>query len=129
MAKKLKAEEYKEEVEEYKDDYYEEETEVNEDETEEESPNNFKAIEEEEEEYYEEAKKTFRRVNSSKYMGIVNVLFVLVMIIMLITSIDIICITKYKDFLVRKSFSLTYSYRIFSLYCRRTGFGLMLRQN
>ena len=96
MAKKLKAEEYKEEVEEYKDDYYEEETEVNEDETEEESPNNFKAIEEEEEEYYEEAKKTFRRVNSSKYMGIVNVLFVLVMIIMLITSIDIICITKYN---------------------------------
>lgn len=98
MAKKIKAEEYKDEFEEQiKDDYYEDENEV-ETEVVEDSPNNFKAIEEEQddEEYYEEAKKTFQRVNTSKFMGIFNVLFVLIMVIMLIISVDVICITRYN---------------------------------
>ena len=98
MAKKIKAEEYKDEFEEQiKDDYYEDENEV-ETEVVEDSPNNFKAIEEEQddEEYYEEARKTFQRVNTSKFMGIFNVLFVLIMVIMLIISVDVICVTRYN---------------------------------
>lgn len=98
MAKKIKAEEYKDEFEEQiKDDYYEDENEV-ETEVVEDSPNNFKAIEEEQddEEYYEEAKKTFQRVKTSKFMGIFNVLFVLIMVIMLIISVDVICVTRYN---------------------------------
>lgn len=98
MSKKIKAEEYKDEFdEEVEDDYYEDENET-EIEVAEDSPNNFKAIEAEpdDEEYYEEAKKTFRRVNTSKFMGVFNVLFVLVMIIMLIISVDVICITRYN---------------------------------
>jgi hypothetical protein len=97
MAKKIKAEEYNDEFDvEVEDDYYEDENET-EKEIIEESPNNFKAVEEEsEEEYYEEAKKTFRRVKTSKFMSIFNILFILIMIIMLIISVDVICITRYN---------------------------------
>ncbi|MBO5120261.1 MAG: hypothetical protein J6C28_01065 [Bacilli bacterium] len=98
MSKKIKAEEYKDEFdEEVEDDYYEDENEP-EKEVVEESPNNFKAIEDEQEdeEYYEDAKKTFRRVNTSKFMSIFNVMFILIMIIMLIISVDVICITRYN---------------------------------
>ena len=84
------------EDEEVEDDYYEDETE-NEEVVEEESPNTFKAIEEkEDEEYYEDAKKTFRRANSENFMKIFNVLFIVAMIVMLIISVDVICVTKYK---------------------------------
>lgn len=98
MAKQIKAEEYKDEFdEEIEDDYYEEENEQ-EKEVVEDSPNNFKAVEEEQddEEYYEDAKKTFRRANSSKFMNIFNILFVLLMVMMLIISVDVICITRYN---------------------------------
>lgn len=97
MAKKIKAEEYNDEFDvEVEDDYYEDENET-EKEIIEESPNNFKAVEEEsEEEYYEEAKKTFRRVKTSKFMSIFNILFILIMIIMLIISVDVISITRYN---------------------------------
>ena len=97
MAKKIKAEEYNDEFDvEVEDDYYEDENETKK-EIIEESPNNFKAVEEEsEEEYYEEAKKTFRRVKTSKFMSIFNILFILIMIIMLIISVDVISITRYN---------------------------------
>ena len=97
MAKKIKAEEYNDEFDvEVEDDYYEDENETKK-EIIEESPNNLKAVKEEpEEEYYEEAKKTFRRVKTSKFMSIFNILFILIMIIMLIISVDVISITRYN---------------------------------
>lgn len=108
MSKKLKtikAEEYKDEEEieveneevEVEDDYYEEENEESE-EVVEDSPNTFKAVEEEQEDEddYEEASKTFRRVNSTKFMKVFNVLFVIIMIVMTIICIDVICVTKYN---------------------------------
>ena len=81
-AKPIKAEEYKDEEEIaeeeiYEDDYYEDENEQVEEDVEEveESPKTFKVKEEnqQDEDDYEEASKTFRRVNSSKFMKIFNV--------------------------------------------------------
>ena len=102
-AKPIKAEQYKDEeeiVEEevYEDDYYEDENEAVEEEIAEENSKTFKVEEEQqqEEDDYEEASRTFRRVNSSKFMKIFNVFFVIIMIIMLIISVDVIFVTKYN---------------------------------
>lgn len=108
--KPIKAEEFEEneeleseEVEEtedveVEDDYYEDENE-SEEEVIEDSPNTFKAVEEEpedEDDDYEEAKKTFRRVNSTRFMKIFNVIFIILMISMLIIGIDVICVARYN---------------------------------
>ena len=100
--KPIKAEQYKEEEiieEEFEDDYYEEENETVE-EIAEDSSKTFPVEEEQEEQQeeddYEEASRTFRRVNTTKFMKIFNVFFVIIMIIMLIISVDVIFVTKYN---------------------------------
>lgn len=93
--------EFEEEIEEQEeveveDDYYEEENET-EEVVEEDSPNNFKAVEEkDEEDDYEDAQKTFRRANSENFMKIFNIVFIVAMLVMLIICVDVICVTKYN---------------------------------
>lgn len=77
---------------EIEDDYYEDDTTLGKDDNVE-----IKEVYEDEDlEDYEEAKDTFRRVNTDKLMKIFNILFIAAMIIMIIISIDIICVARYN---------------------------------
>ena len=90
--KPIKADEYKEDIE-IEDDFFEDEKEV----IVEEEERGFSIVTEEEEpeEKYEDAKKTFRRENSIKFMQIFNLLFVLVLLVILIIGIDVICVARF----------------------------------
>lgn len=47
-------------------------------------------------EVYEEQQQIFNRAKNNKFMKIFNIIFVVAMLIMIIISIDVICITKYN---------------------------------
>lgn len=93
-AKPIKAAVYKEDIE-VEDDYFEDE---NIEEVVEEQERGFSLVTEEEEpeEKYEDARKTFRRENSIKFMQVFNLLFILVLIATLIIGIDVICVARFN---------------------------------
>ena len=85
---------------EIEDDYYEDEDTMSKEDEVSIENDNFSTItdhdDEEETEVYEDAKKTFRRINSTKLTKIFNIVFILLIIIMAIISIDVICVARYN---------------------------------
>lgn len=60
---------------------------------------NFSTIDietEDEDVVYEDAKKTFKRINSTLLTKIFNFIFILIIIIMIVISIDVICVARYN---------------------------------